>query len=302
MNILKTNIKIVRAQSAGACYGVTRALDLAASACENCDSVCTLGEIIHNPIVVEDLEKQGVRVARDENDADGTVILRSHGVKPDVELNLQNKGCKIVDATCPHVKRAQRAAEKMAKDGRDVIVVGECGHPEVESIVAYATSNGVNVDVVSNESELAETYKKVGIVCQTTQKKDNFNAICEKVSKIASDVEIADTICLATDKRQIAARNLAQTSDVIIVLGGKNSSNTTRLFEICKDKCGHTYHIERPQDLPLSGIKKLIDSVDCEFTIGITAGASTPITLLEELEEYLQEKLIKSQNVQFLKS
>ena len=291
MIALNNRIKIIRADSAGACYGVMRALELAQNACQSCGNVCTLGEIIHNPIVVDNLEKSGVRVADSVDEASGTVILRSHGVKPEVESKLAESGCEIVDATCPHVKRAQKAAERMAKEGREVIVVGEAGHPEVESIVAYAKDRGAKVSIVANAGEIESLSQKVGIVSQTTQKVKNFEEVCEVARAKSCDVDVKDTICLATEERQSAARKMAKKCNIVIVLGGKNSSNTTRLYEICAEACKNTYHIEKPIELPLEEMSSIIDATDGEFLIGLTAGASTPIDHIDALEKFLEDNL-----------
>ncbi len=291
MIVLTGKVKIIRADSAGACYGVTRALNLASSACETCEHVCTLGEIIHNPIVVSELSEKGAKAIGDVSEATGTVILRSHGVKPEVERKLSDAGCSLIDATCPHVKRAQLAAKKMAEEGREVIVVGESGHPEVESIVAYVKECGGSVKVVLNSSEIGDIADRVGVVCQTTQKKRDFDLICEAARSRCSDVVVQDTICQATEKRQTSAHELATKCSIVIVLGGKNSSNTKRLFEICSSKCPDTYYIEKPQELPVAQIKKKIESEKQEFIIGITAGASTPISHIERLEKFLRDNL-----------
>lgn len=284
-------MEVKRAEYAGACYGVVRALELANEALETSDDVCTLGEIIHNPRVVNELHEKGARVVEDNDEITGTCILRSHGVKPSVEEKIEKTASRVVDATCPYVKKAQLAAKNLALDGKDVVVVGEPGHPEVESIRDYA-KEGVaarkcqaanqHVYVVANPDEVPPKFKNpfgVGVVSQTTQKLSNFEAVVAMVKEITGEEpEVKNTVCSATEQRQEAAAELAKEADLMIVLGGKNSSNTTRLYEICKEHCAHSHHIESIDEVePI--LKGFNGSV-----IGITAGASTPIEQVDELE------------------
>ena len=275
-------MKVVLAENAGACYGVQRALDLALDASSTYGIAYTLGPLIHNPKVVSDLEKRGVHVAESLEDvACGTVIIRSHGVTPEVKDAVESIGLPIVDATCPHVSRAQKAAAELASQGCRVIVVGEEGHPEVEGLRAYARREGAKVDVVLKPEEMpGDLRAPIGIVVQTTQRRENLEAIVEAVRAQGIEPEVKRTICSATRLRQDAAASLAESVDAIVVIGGRNSSNTTRLAEICSDACEHTYHVESAHELDSAWF------AGCE-TVGVTAGASTPEEQIRTVVECL---------------
>ena len=222
-------MKVLRAKNAGACYGVQRALDLAQEAAQTAERAYTLGPLIHNPLVVADLQKQGVFVAETLDEVEGgTVIIRSHGVTPEVRDEVNASGFAVVDATCPHVDRAQRAAAELAAQGCRVIVVGEPGHPEVEGLRAYAKREGAKVDVVASPDEVPQDLRDpIGIVVQTTQRRENLDAVVEAVRAQGIDPVVKRTICSATRQRQDAAAELAAKVDAMVVIGGRNSSNTT---------------------------------------------------------------------------
>lgn len=270
-------MQVFVAQNAGACYGVQRALDLAQKASDSQDEVHTLGELIHNPRVVEELKRQGVRIAHTVDEIEsGTVVIRSHGVAPTVFDRILSKGLKIIDATCPHVQRAQRAAADLAKDHEWVIIVGEEGHPEVEGIKAHALRMNGRVVVVSSSDELPHDIEgSVGVVVQTTQKLENLENVVFALEEREIKPEVKNTICSATQKRQEEANELARVTDAMIVIGGRNSSNTTRLAEICHDQCSRTYHVEATDEITHDMLK------DVE-RVGVTAGASTPKEQIDE--------------------
>ena len=259
-------LKVSRAEYAGACYGVQRALDLTLETANADKTVCTLGPLIHNPQVVSDLAARGIRVADTVEDCtEQAVVIRSHGVVPEVLDALAARGNEIVDATCPHVMRAQRAAAKLAAEGYHVLVVGEEGHPEVEGILAHARREG----------------EPVGIVVQTTQSHQKLAEIVEALQARGIEPVVKDTICFATIQRQDAARALARSVDVMLVIGGRNSSNTTRLYEMCAGCCDAVYHIESAQEIDPSWFAH-------KTTVGISAGASTPENQIEEVVSYLE--------------
>ena len=264
-------MRVVLAEFAGACYGVQRALDRTIEAAAACTHVNTLGPLIHNPIVVKELSQQGVTVADSVDDVDAdTVIIRSHGVPPEVRGALADKGVQVIDATCPYVRKAQKAAGELAKTCSTVIVVGESGHPEVEGLTAYARQGGAHVITIADAQDVPkDLVGTVGIVVQTTQKREVLNAIVEQVEFLGIKPVVKNTICSATQQRQEAARALAADVDAIIVIGGKNSSNTTRLAEICAATCNKTHHVESPDEIDPSWFDQ------CE-KVGVTAGASTP--------------------------
>ena len=262
---------VKRAQYAGACYGVQRALDMTDAAAREQDSVCTLGPLIHNPRVVADLESRGIAACNSIDDiTSNAVVIRSHGVAPEVLSSLHEKGHIVIDATCPHVMRAQQAAAKMAKQGYHVFVVGEAGHPEVEGISACARSEGGKCTIVDKPEDIpVDISDKVGVVVQTTQSREKLNAIVAALQDRDIDPLVKDTICFATAQRQQAAAELAEEADCMIVIGGRNSSNTTRLFELCQAHGKRAYHVEGPEEIDPAWFN------DCSI-VGVTAGASTP--------------------------
>ena len=257
-------MNVTRAKCAGACYGVQRALNMALDTVSEGSRAVTLGPLIHNPQVVAQLAERGIRAVENPDQAvEGSVIIRSHGVTPQVRREIEARGLPVVDATCPHVARAQKAAAKLARECGRVVVVGEAGHPEVEGLVAYAREAGGEADVPAGLSG------KVGVVVQTTQTREAFEEVLAALRDRGVECVVKDTVCLATRERQESAADLAREVDAMIVIGGRNSSNTTRLAEICSSVCGNTHHIERASEL---------DSVwfDQCTEVGITAGASTP--------------------------
>lgn len=264
------DLRIEVASHAGVCYGVERALKLAAHAAESArGSVTTLGPLIHNPIVVRDLESAGVKGAQTVDEVEsGTLIIRAHGVVPQVIDQARAKGLEVLDATCPYVKKVHMAAEKLVREGYQLIVVGESGHPEVEGILGHA---GDAAHVVSTPRDLdgVDLARKVGVVVQTTQTPANLAAIVSALALRTVDLRVVNTICSATQERQDSAAELASRADVMIIIGGKNSGNTRRLAEICMDRCPRTHHIEDSSEIQRTWFEGVA-------LVGITAGASTP--------------------------
>ena len=275
-------MKVVLAKNAGACYGVQRALDMANEAARNFGRAYTLGPLIHNPGVVADLESRGVHVASClEDAASDAVVIRSHGVTPELRDRIEARGKPFIDATCPHVSRAQCAAAELAASGCRVIVVGEPGHPEVEGLKAYACREGSRVDVVSSADDVpGDLRAPIGVVVQTTQTRENLEAVVGAIEAQEIVPIVKRTICTATRLRQEAAAQLAHEVDAIVVIGGRNSSNTTRLAEICSAICPRTHHVESADE-----IEKVWFS-ECE-TVGVTAGASTPESQIQAVVEVL---------------
>ena len=259
------------AAHAGVCYGVERALDLANRAGEEAAGapVHTLGPLIHNPLVVRELEERGVHLAETLDDAEeGTLVIRAHGVVPQVIEDARKRGLTVLDATCPYVKKVHHAAEKLASEGYQLIVVGEPGHPEVEGIMGHA---GEGACVVSTPEDLdgLALNRKVGIVVQTTQTTAALSAVVDALLPRVGELRVVNTICEATQERQDSAAELAMRADVMIVVGGRNSGNTRRLAQICAKRCERTHHIEDAAEIDNSWFT----GADL---IGITAGASTP--------------------------
>lgn len=277
-------MRVIRAEHAGACYGVKRALDMALEATEAAGEATTLGPLIHNPLVVADLERRGAVVA-DDVDAvtTRTVIIRSHGVTPSTRSALDARGLEVVDATCPHVARAQTAAGELAAAGCRVLVVGEKDHPEVAGLAACVREAGGKVDVVSDPSDVPEgLYDPIGVVVQTTQRRENLDDIVKVLRQRGLDPQVKNTICSATSLRQRAAAELAVQVDAMVVIGGRNSSNTTRLAEICASHCSRTFHIETIDEVDPASFR-------AEDTVGVTAGASTPEDQIAAVATRLEE-------------
>ena len=282
-------MNVVKAQYAGACFGVARALDIAFNACEQSmassgGSVYTFGPLIHNPLVVASLSERGVEKidSLDRVRPEDTVIIRSHGVTPDVMRAVHSKTVHVLDATCPFVAKAQRAASHLASEYGCVVVVGEAGHPEVEGLRAYALEEDARVVVAATIDDLPENLEgHVGVVVQTTQEKDVLDAIVAQLVSRGIAVDVKNTICTATSQRQSAAWQLAGEVDAMVVIGGRNSSNTTRLASICKNACPRTYHIEDSSEIDAAWF------VGCA-TIGVTAGASTPDSQIDAVIDLLE--------------
>lgn len=279
----KKAAKIELAEYAGYCYGVERALKLASRAIsESVKPIYTLGPIIHNPQVVDKFMKDGVVPVDEIAEVDsGTVIIRTHGVDPGVIGSCNEKGLHVVDATCPFVAKAQNCAESLIDSGYQVIIVGERDHPEVAGILAHTGGQAIVVEDPDDLSDI-DLEKKVGIVVQTTQSLEKLREILVELSSLSSDLKVFNTICNATAKRQQAAKELADRADIMLVVGGKNSANTGRLAKICEAAGAATYHIETAAEIDTAWF------AGAEI-IGITAGASTPEWLLNEVADKVNE-------------
>lgn len=282
-------MEVTVAKTAGFCFGVKRAVEQVYEQAEHGDlPVYTYGPIIHNDQVVQDLEERGVTVLDGKKalqQADkGTVILRSHGVGRDVEAEIEGLGFQIVDATCPFVKKIHRIVERESRAGAYIIIIGNDNHPEVEGIKGWCCGP---VSVVENTADFENlpdlTGKKVCVVSQTTFNYNKFKDLVEKFLKKRYDISVLNTICNATEERQTEAKEIARRVDAMIVIGGKHSSNTQKLFEICKEECKNTYFIETLVDLDSKPFQSFRH-------VGITAGASTPNKIIEEVQKYVRIK------------
>lgn len=273
------------AKTAGFCFGVKRAVDTVYQQIEQYrgEKIFTYGPIIHNEEVIKDLRSHGVEVLNDEEelktaDAD-VVVIRSHGVAKYIYDILEERGITCVDATCPFVKKIHKIVAKKSAEGSYIVIVGNGEHPEVQGIRGWA---GEQVTVVQTAEdaerfELPDKDQKVCIVAQTTFNYNKFKELVEIISKKRYDIVVLNTICNATKERQTEARQIAARVDAMVVIGDKRSSNTQKLFEICKEECLNTYYIQTLDDLDINQLR----SVE---SVGITAGASTPNNIIEEVQ------------------
>ena len=277
------------AKTAGFCFGVKRAVEKAYEVAEQRQGeVYTYGPIIHNEEVVADLANKGVQVLETENELrkleKGTVIIRSHGVPKYIYELLKEKHLDYVDVTCPFVLKIHRIVEEESKKGRHIVIVGNAEHPEVAGIKGWCRGD---CTVLKTKEEarnfLEKGYEKVCVVSQTTFNYNNFQEIVEILSEKRYDRLVINTICNATQDRQSEAEEIAKQVDTMIVVGGKHSSNTQKLYEICKRECENTYYIQTLADLDSDSFR----SVQC---VGITAGASTPNKIIEEVSKHVRIK------------
>ncbi len=280
---------------AGFCFGVKRAVDIVYEQIQTGKTIYTYGPIVNNEEVVKELTDQGVRVIENRRELErladrdspaarreATVIIRAHGVPREVQQYMEQKGWEVIDTTCPFVKRIHRTVEEKSSRGEHILVVGSPEHPEIQGIVGWC--NGP-VDVLETLEE-AEKYvppegKKLVVVAQTTFNYNKFQTIVEILKKKGYNVSIVNTICNATEDRQRETREVAANADAMIVIGGKHSSNATKLYEICREVCDNTYFIQTLDDLHLELPKSA-------RLVGITAGASTPNKLIEEVQNYVR--------------
>ena len=278
-------MKVELAKTAGFCFGVKRAVDTVYEQVKLHpeEPIYTYGPIIHNEEVVCDLEQKGVRVIYSEEELkelkSGIVIIRSHGVAKEVYDCLEQRGLTCVDATCPFVKKIHRIVQEESRKGSHIVIIGNSEHPEVRGIRGWA---GENVTVIQS-AEDAEGFspedenQRVCIVSQTTFNYNKFKDLVEIIRKKGYDIIVLNTICNATKERQEEAARIAERVDAMIVIGDRRSSNTQKLFEICRNACMNTYYIQTLDDLDMNQLR----SVE---TVGITAGASTPNKIIEEVQ------------------
>ena len=280
--------EVILAKSAGFCFGVKRAVDTVYEQTGK-KNVYTFGPIIHNEEVVKDLEKKGVFVINTMEELDditeGTVIIRSHGVSSAVYEALQKKGVEIVDATCPFVLKIHNIVKQESANGKQIVIIGNEKHPEVEGIMGWSKTQVHVVDTAEKAQNLQlDPQREVCIVSQTTFNYNKFKELVEIISEKGYNIIIRNTICDATEERQTEAREIAKRVDAMIVVGGSSSSNTRKLYEICKNECKDTYYIQTLNDLDMTSLGK----ADC---IGITAGASTPNNIIQEVYTNVRTEL-----------
>lgn len=279
---MRDTMEILLADKAGFCFGVKRAIKTAFDAASQGRVFC-LGPLIHNPQEVARLREAGVETVEDflSLKSGDALIIRSHGVPPDTLKKAQERGLRIIDLTCPFVSKAQRHAETLSREGYQVVVVGENEHPEVKSILGYAGANAVVVQS-ADDLPLIRIRTRVGVVAQTTQSYGNFSGIVLKLLSLSKELKVYNTICNSTTERQTAARELSRRAEVMIVVGGRNSANTSRLVSVCREEGRTTYHIETSDEIRpewLRGVK----------SVGVTAGASTPDWIIGDVVKRLRE-------------
>ena len=281
-------MEITVAKSAGFCFGVQRAVDSVYKELEeNSGKIYTFGPIIHNEQVVEDLNKKGIEVIDTVEQLkeikEGTVVIRSHGVAKEIYDILEQQKLKMVDATCPFVKKIHNIVLDESNNGKTIIIIGNDNHPEVEGIKGWV--NG-EVIVINKEEQIEKLslpeQTKACIVSQTTFNHTKFKYLVEIIRKKGYDITVVNTICNATHVRQVEAQKISSKVDGMIVIGGKNSSNTQKLYDICRNECENTFYVQTVKDLNLHELKSL-------KSIGITAGASTPKNIIEEVRTECQK-------------
>lgn len=275
--------EIIRAEYSGFCFGVDRAVNQSFSIQKHHGKSYTLGPLIHNADVTEKLRLHGVDAISVEDveklNAADTVIIRTHGVGPTVYDALQRKDVHVLDLTCPYVQAIQRKVKMHHEKGYRIVILGDANHPEVQGINGYAEGTAIITKTGLIENPLKG---RLCLVAQTTEKQENWLRLVRTVAAQAKEFVAFNTICKATEERQKSATELSKEVDVMIVIGGKSSSNTMKLYEICKSNCARTYHIENAKGL--EAIKKEIKDAE---KIGVTAGASTPEWIIKEAMENL---------------
>ena len=280
--------EIIKAESAGFCFGVERAVDMVREELEKGEGkIYTYGPIIHNESVVKDFADKGVEIIDKPSDLDGkergTVIIRCHGVAENIYKELESKNVKIADSTCPFVLKIHRIVEEKSKEGKQIVIIGNESHPEVQGIIGWCSSKAIVVDDEEKAYGFESDNKDLHIVSQTTFQSEKFTHLVEIIKQKGYNVDISNTICNATEVRQKEAFRIAGKVDAMIVIGGSNSSNTRKLYDISKRECQETFLIQDVNDLDLERLKSA-------KRIGITAGASTPNNIIQEVYTSVRAK------------
>lgn len=276
-------MEIVLAESLGFCMGVKRAVDMAYRAIERFgdQQIVTLGPLIHNSQEIERLANDGIREAvGDAIPAQGTVLIRAHGVPPETYEDLKARGLRVLDGTCPYVHYSQRKAMELHRDGYTVVVAGDKNHPEIRGILGYINNQAQVVKTVEEAKELPR-FARIGVIAQTTISPQKYEAIIAALREKADDVKVCETICDATEENQRAVRQLSGEVDLLFVIGGRHSANSNKLVDAAREKCPRARLIETADEIDpaeLRGIQR----------VGISAGASTPDWMIQRVVEHLQ--------------
>ena len=279
-------MNVILAEHAGFCFGVRRAVEQVYEQADTGKPIYTYGPIIHNEEVVKDLERRGVKVIDTEEQLrkiqEGTVVIRSHGVPKRICEEIEERDLECVDATCPFVKRIHNIVEKESASGKKIVIIGNAGHPEVEGIMGWSMAPATVIESPEEAQNLTcEEGEEICVVSQTTFNYNKFQDMVEILKEKGYNVSVVNTICNATEVRQTEARKIASQVDVMIVIGGNHSSNTRKLYEICMQECANTYFIQTLNNLHLDLPKSV-------RLVGITAGASTPNNIIEEVQNYVR--------------
>jgi (E)-4-hydroxy-3-methyl-but-2-enyl pyrophosphate reductase len=282
----ESDMEIVLAESLGFCMGVKRAVDMAYRALEKNphEQVVTLGPLIHNTQEIERLQRDGIRVAdQDQLPESGTVIIRAHGVPPQAYEQLKARGLRIMDGTCPYVHYSQRKAMELHRDGYTVIIVGDKDHPEIRGILGYIQDQGHAVKTVEEVRMLPSfTNSKVGVIAQTTISPRKYEQVIAALREKFAEVKVCETICDATEENQKAIRDLSTEVDLLLVIGGRHSANSNKLVEAAREHCPASFLIETASEVDpslLQGVRR----------VGISAGASTPDWMIQQVVERLRQ-------------
>ena len=284
VNRKEKHMEIRLAKTAGFCFGVRRAVETVYQQVDQYEGkpIYTYGPIIHNDEVIKDMKSKGVKVLTSEEEltelTEGVVIIRSHGVPKRIHTFIENKGLQCVDATCPFVKKIHRIVDEESKKGKHIVIIGDGKHPEVQGIQGWSETDAT-VICTEEEARAFEVAQdtEICVVSQTTFNYNKFKYLVEILSKKNYNINVLNTICSATKERQTEAECIAKEVDVMIVIGDKHSSNTQKLFEICRNACANTYYIQTLDDLDMNQLKSV-------QSVGITAGASTPNNIIEEVQ------------------
>ncbi len=286
-------MEIIVAKSAGFCFGVKRAVDTVYSELKKGGELYTYGPIIHNEEVIRELSEKGVIILNDKDELKGlkadpegrikkTVIIRSHGAEKEVHDIILQNGLQLVDATCPFVKKIHNIVNEECRKGRQIVIIGNKNHPEVEGIMGWCEGTPIVIEN-KEEAEGLKAYREVPVcvVSQTTFNYNKFKELVEILSEYCYDINAVHTVCSATEQRQTEALELAKQVDAMLVVGGAKSSNTQKLFEICSSECNNTYFIQTAKDLKEKDFSLV-------SRLGVTAGASTPNNIIEEILYYVR--------------
>ena len=274
-------MRVRLAKTAGFCMGVRRAMDIVFDAIDQRGNIYTYGPLVHNPQAIDMLQSKGVKVLESLSDSlKGTIVIRAHGISPEERKEIQNKGLKILDATCPRVMKVQSIIEKQAKEGSHIIIVGDREHPEVKGLLGFSQNKGVVVSHIDDIEHLPTNMENICIVAQTTLDISEFSKISKKIHEKFPNVRVFNTICDSTSKRQKEVIHLAENVDCIVVIGGRNSGNTRRLANVAESTGIQTFHVETENELDPNRFISM-------NVIGVTAGASTPNWMINRVVERL---------------